>query len=354
MSKLRLKFIQAWVDRDGRAHHYFRRPGFPRLRLPGIVGSEEFMRAYQQALAAAPVAIGASRRSGPGSVSAAIAGYYQSQAFRALKGGSPAMRRAILERFREAHGDKSIALLPRKFVVVLLDTMEPFAARNWLKAIRALMKHCTAHGLIKEDPTQGVRLPPVKSDGHHTWSDDEIAAYEAAHPVGTKARLAFALLLYTAQRRGDVIRMGPQHVQNGELRVVQKKTRKPLILPIRPELQAVLDATPTGHLTFLVTKSGKPYPANDFSEQFRVWCNAAGLPTACVVHGLRKAACRRMAEAGYSVSEIAAWSGHRTLSEIKRYTDGVDQARLARNALQREQNGTRTVKPEQILTVSKG
>jgi len=193
------------------------------------------------------------------------------------------------------------------------------------------MKHCTAHGLIKEDPTQGVRLPPVKSDGHHTWSDDEIAAYEGAHPVGTKARLAFALLLYTAQRRRDVIRMGPQHVQNGELRVVQKKTRKPLILPIRPELQAVLDATPTGHLTFLVTKSGKPYPANDFSEQFRVWCNASGLPTACVVHGLRKAACRRMAEAGYSVSEIAAWSGHRTLSEIKRYTDGVDHCQTRAN-----------------------
>ena len=268
MSKLRLKFIQAWVDRDGRAHHYFRRPGFPRLRLPGIVGSEEFMRAYQQALAAAPVAIGASRRSGPGSVSAAIAGYYQSQAFRALKGGSPAMRRAILERFREAHGDKSIALLPRKFVVVLLDTMEPFAARNWLKPIRALMKHCTEHSLIKEDPTQGVRLPPVKSDGHHTWSDDEIAAYEAAHPVGTKARLAFALLLYTAQRRGDVIRMGPQHVHNGELRVVQKKTRKSLILPIRSELQAVLDATPTGHLTFLSPRAASRIPPTISANSF--------------------------------------------------------------------------------------
>jgi integrase len=148
--------------------------------------------------------------------------------------------------------------------------------------------------------------------------------------------------------------MGRQHIQSGELRVIQKKTRRPMIIPIRPELQEILDATPVGHLTLLVTKSGKPYPANDFSEQFRVWCNAAGLPTACVVHGLRKAACRRMAEAGYSVSEIAAWSGHRTLSEIKRYTDGVDQARLARNALLREQNGTNTVKPKEILTVSRG
>jgi hypothetical protein len=145
--------------------------------------------------------IGASKRSKPGSVSAAIAGYYTSLAFRNLKGGSPAMRRAILERFREAHGDKRIALLPSKFIHALLDDMEPFAARNWLKAIRALMTHCKAHSLIEQDPTQGIKLPTVKSDGHHTWTDAEIAQFEAHHPIGSKARLAFALLLYTAQRR---------------------------------------------------------------------------------------------------------------------------------------------------------
>jgi integrase len=103
--------------------------------------------------------------------------------------------------------------------------------------------------------------------------------------------------------------------------------------------------TPGEHLTFLVTKSGKPYRGNDFSEQFRKWSDDAGLPH-CSEHGLRKAGCRRMAEAGYTAHEIAAWSGHATLDEVSRYTKAVDQERLARNAMEREQTGTQSVKPD--------
>jgi integrase len=71
---------------------------------------------------------------------------------------------------------------------------------------------------------------------------------------------------------------------------------------------------------------------------FRRWCDEAKLPAACSVHGLRKAACRRLAEAGCSASEIAAISGHSTLSEVGRYTKAADQARLARNAMGRIAN----------------
>ena len=41
--------------------------------------------------------------------------------------------------------------------------------------------------------------------------------FEAKHPIGSKARLALALLLYTGQRRGDVVRLGRQHIRNGVL-----------------------------------------------------------------------------------------------------------------------------------------
>jgi integrase len=118
------------------------------------------------------------------------------------------------------------------------------------------------------------------------------------------------------------------------LHVTQQKTGKALALPVRPELKAAIDATPCGHLTFLITKSGKPYGANDFSEQFRNWCDDAGLPQRCTFHGLRKAGGRRLAEAGCSANEIAAWSGQ-SLREVERYTRAADQARLARNALAR-------------------
>jgi integrase len=159
-----------------------------------------------------------------------------------------------------------------------------------------------------------------------------------------------ALGLYTAQRRGDVVRMGRQHIRNGELAVRQQKTGASLVLPVLPELQAIIDATPTGHLTFLVTRGGKSYRANNFSDQFRQWCDDAGLPPECSFHGLRKAACRRLAEGGRTVHQIAAISGHASLNEVARYTKAVDQRRLAREALlpTGEQIGTQSVEPDRV------
>jgi integrase len=335
MSRIRLNYVQAWVDKEGRAHHYFRRPGFPRVRLPGLPGSTEFMHAYQGALGSAPEPIGAARRSRQGSLSAAIADYYGSQAFRSLSGGTPAKRRAILERFREKHGDKPIGLLPKEFVVALIDTMPPHQARNWLKTFRHFIRWAVERKLIKQDPSWGMKVRVPKSDGHHTWTPEEVAAYEAHHPIGSKARLALALGIYTAQRRGDVVRMGPQHIRDGVLSVRQQKTGAALAIPIHPELRIILDATPAGHLTLLVTKSGKSYGANDFSEQFRKWCDDAGLPPECTFHGLRKAALTRLAEAGCTAHQIAAISGHKTLKEVARYTAAVEQAKLAREAMAR-------------------
>src|SRR5262249_55082193 len=138
--------------------------------------------------------------------------------------------------------------------------------------------------------------------------------------------------LYTAQRRSDVVRMGRQHIRDGVLTVKQQKTGVELPIPVHPHLQAVLDATPSQHLTFLITATGKPYGGNAFTEQFRNWCDAPGLPQRCKPHGLRKAACRRLAEAGCSANEIMAISGHATMKELVRYTKAADQARLARNA----------------------
>jgi hypothetical protein len=42
-----------------------------------------------------------------------------------------------------------------------------------------------------------------------------------------------------------------------------------------------------------------------------------------------------LAEAGCTVHEIAAISGHASLKEVERYTKGVDQARLAQAAMAR-------------------
>jgi site-specific recombinase XerD len=339
VTRLQLKYVQSFGG-----YHYFRRRGFPRIPLPGVVGSDEFMAAYQQALASAPVAIGADKRSKPGSVSAAIAEYYSSQAFRSLSGGTTMKWRAILERFREHHGHMPLASLPKEFVVALLDTMPPHAALNWLKTFRHFFRWCSDRKFIRNDPTFGIKLKMPKSDGHACWTEDEIAMFEAHYPIGTKARLALALGLYTAQRRGDVVHIGRQHIRDGVLTVRQQKTGTTLTIPIHPDLAAIIAATPTaGHLTLLTSKGGKAYSRNDFTDQFRAWCDAAGLPGHCVFHGLRKAALTRLADAGCTAHEIASISGHKTLSEVQRYTGAANQARLARAAMERM--GNQSVKP---------
>src|SRR5262249_50061644 len=156
------------------------------------------------------------------------------------------------------------------------------------------------------------------------------------------ARLAFALLLYSGQRRGDVIRVGAQHIRDGILSVKQEKTGFDLAIPVHATLASVLAASPSGHLTFLTTRYGAPFTATAFSHWVRQECNKAQLPD-CSAHGLRKAAARRLAEAGCTAHEIGAITGHASLAELTRYTRAADQRRLAEAAMAK--TGTSSGKP---------
>jgi integrase len=248
---------------------------------------------------------------------------------------SQAVRKTVLEAFRREHGDKQIAAMPTKFLRALLDAMEPTAAKNWLAAIRALITHAIKSDLIENDPTLGIKLRRMTGDRFHTWTEEQIAQFEAAHPIGSRERLAFALGLHTGQRRGDVVAMGRQHIRNGLLHVTQRKTGKVLAIPIHPDLQTILATVPATQMTFVMTLRGKPFDPHAFTAWFVKACGAAGLPSICTFHGLRKAACRRLAEAGCTVHEIAAISGHATLKEVERYTKAADQQRLAQAAMAR-------------------
>jgi integrase len=278
--------------------------------------------------------IGASRVKA-GSISALIVSYFGAPQFLGLAPATQQTYRNILERFRAEHGDKPVALLTRQHLNAMLATKinTPAAANHWLRLIRVLMTFAVEEGFRKDNPATGIKNIKNRSEGFHTWNEDEIASFEAKHPVGTKARLALGLLLYTAQRRSDVIRMGRQHVRDGVVHVRQQKTGSPLAIPMHPDLAAIIDATPSDHLTFLTTILGKPFTAAGFGNWFRDRCDEAGLPKECASHGLRKAACRRLAEAGCSANVIASISGHATLAEVTRYTKAADQKRMARDGM---------------------
>lgn len=85
-------------------------------------------------------------------------------------------------------------------------------------------------------------MPYLKSgsEGFHSWTIEEVRQFEERHAVGSKARLALALLLYTGQRRSDVVGFGRQHMKQGwpTFTQVKNRRRKPVTLsiPVRPEL----------------------------------------------------------------------------------------------------------------------
>ena len=231
------------VNRNGKIYWYFNRKGFERVRLPDVYGSAEFQEAYKAALAGAsapPIEIGADRTKA-GSVDAAIVTYYNSIDFGNHAHTTQRNQRFNLERFHERFGDLPLKGLTGQRIETIIAEKAPHAARNLLKALKGVSKVAKRAGMIDVDPTIGVCKPAIPdTGGFRTWTDEEIAQFESVHTIGTKARLALALLLWTGQRRSDAIRMGPQHILNGFIHVRQQKTGMSLQIFIFPELQEVL------------------------------------------------------------------------------------------------------------------
>jgi integrase len=333
MKRKNPRYTHGFIDHDGKARFYLRAPGRKRVPLPGLPWSPEFMEARQKALDgdwAATPQIGASRTKA-GTVNAALVSYYQASAFRdGLADSSQKMRRPILERFREAHGDKRIGLLHKNALQTILNKKTPAAASNWRKALRGFIDHCLSLDMISVDPLAGVKLVRIKSDGHHPWEPEECRQFEARHPLGTRARLAYELLLQVGQARCDVVRMGRQHVRKGKIALKRQKTGVAFEVDVMQPLQNAIDAMgPSDHLTFLVTAHGKSFSAAGFGNWFREVCDQAKLPKHCTSHGLRKAAATYLADQGATTTQLMAWFGWQTASEAERYTRGADRKRNA-------------------------
>lgn len=328
-------------DRQGRERWRLRPPGRKAVTIKGRFGTPEFAAAYRAALECCEPAQkkGLGIRT-QGTIGALARSYLRSGAFIQLSPRTQRSRRYLVEQFVAKYGDCLVAELERRHVKNMMDAMAstPGKARNVLSMLRILIALAIDDGIRDKDPTVGIKRPKLSKEGWHDWTEDEIAQYEAKHPIGTQARLAFALALSTSQRSADLIRMGKQHVRDGKISVRQQKTGTPLKIRLHPELVAILAATPSEHLTFLVTEHRKPYrSANSFGHRMRLWAQEAGL-TGCPLHGLRKSCLRRLAEAGCTAPEIMAISGHKSLSEVQRYIEAAEQEKMADRAIARTES----------------
>lgn len=358
------KWVHKFYDVRGKLRHVFRRKGHPRVTLRGKPDSAEFDEHYHELVekTGGTPEIGASRTN-EGTFNALAVLYYKHESFtKALSEHTQAMRRALINRFRETagpsgktYGDGHVATLRRKHVLEILEGRTPDAQRNFLKAFRGLMAFAVLKEWRANDPSTGIKPIRIKSMGHMAWHVEQIEQYRQKHPLGTMARLALELLLNIAARRYDAHDIGPQHIiisnMDGKKKLAWRPhktlrtTGKLLKITIMPALQAALDAMPPNHeaLAFLLNDYGKKFAsAAAFGNKFADWCREAGLqPVKCEdgrvrsyrAHGLRKASLLALAHAKCTLHELMSVSGHKSPDELQVYLDEIEQELMAASAM---------------------
>jgi integrase len=339
---LKLPYVYSIPDRHGNDRLYFwRGKGHQRIRLRETPGTAAFHQRYEELLK--PSAPQGLLRPQERTLYWLCSAYRDSVQFKRLEKSTQSQRRLIFESIcREpvVHGEKErfadfpLDRFTSKAVRVLRDRKagSPFAANRRVRVIRYMFKWALEVEHVATNPAADVSLIRTPSNGHHAWTVEEVEQFEQRHPVGTKARLALDLLMFTGARRSDVVRLGRQHVRDGWFRFTQFKTKKIVELPILPALQRTLDASPAGNFTFLINKQGKTFTAAGFGNTFRKWCNEAGLHN-CSAHGLRKAAATRAAENGATAHQLMAMFGWDDIAQAERYTRAAQRKKLAGAAL---------------------
>lgn len=329
------------VDRYGTVRVYLRIKGRKKVRLTGTPWTADFMEAYRLALTEdAPVERGVKsdswewicRRYFEKPTCSLVRQRILARTFsEPLKPGSP-----------HVFGDMPLSAMTTEAIEVLRDRAAnndgptPEAANARLKAMRQVFLYAVKERKIIANPARDVPYIKHQTDGFYTWTIDDVRAFIARHPLGTKPYLAMCLMLFLGVRRSDVVLLGKQHAHTGKMRFKPKKTRnttgKLLALPIIPPLRQAIDAGPTGDMTFIVTASGKPFTVNGFGNWFRRRCLEAGLPQ-CSSHGLRKAATTFAAEGGATDAQLQAmfgWSSHKMPAH---YRKAANQEKLADDAM---------------------
>ena len=357
---VKFKYVRSYKDRHGRVRVEYRRNG-KTIPIHAQPGSVDFQVAYERARARFEIDDKSTTAvdTSPSSLRWLCVEYFKSAEFEQLAPITRKMRRGVLEStllepFRAGSlrlfADCPLRSITDEHVKVLRDRKKhaPTAANARIKALHVLFKWGRSKGGLTHNPAQGAEKLKVFGDGHHSWTEQEREQFKTRHLVGSKARLAFALLFHTGQRRSDVVLLGRQHVHNGRLSFTQMKNRRnnpvPVEIPIAQELLHVLAATTTGDLTFLTNEQNKPFTAAQFGDWFRRRCDEAGL-SHCSAHGLRKSAATFHADNGCTAHELMAILGWLSLSEAERYTRNADRKRNAERGMARVsiKSGTESV-----------
>jgi integrase len=348
----RFPYAKSYPDRHGKRRWRYRVKGFT-AELGTEWGSEEFARRYAEAENRQKSKPGAGvAKTVPRSFNDLVARFYALH-FPTIEASTRKDYRALIEPLREKHGHKTVAHMRIRHVMEIKADLAatPHQANKTLKRLSQLMDLAVKLEWRTDNPVKGVDRFKTGSGGFHSWDEGEIARFYEIHQAGSPAYLCMTLMLYTGAARADAVKLGWGNLRGGRLEYRRQKTRKNpdgilVSIPLHPRLEDALKAVPKGAFTFLETDKSQGRTANGLGTAMRKWCDKAGLPL-CSSHGLRKAICRRIAEAGGEAHEIMSVSGHITLAEAQRYCESFGRKGLADSAISRLPHGAKT---EQNLT----
>lgn len=325
--------VTEFRDRHGVTRYRYRKTGKPTHYFKNPPGTPEFAVELMEAKGAQPPS--RQPRFAHGTIDALISSYYNSPSFRDLEPITRSTYRGILERWRKGRGELPVNKIRTHHIDAMMAKMSdrPGAANNLRKMLSRIFRHAIKLNWIENNPVNAADKYRKTGVGFHCWTEAEIAQYEARWPIGTKERVAMAMLLYTSLRRGDMVKVGRQHKRGNHLHLNHKKNASDTIIKIMPQLAEAIDACPSGHMPFLVTSFGKPFTAAGFGNWFAVACNEAGLPEHCRAHGLRKAMARRLAESKATNQQGKAVTGQRSDRMFTYYAEQANKQDLADTAL---------------------
>jgi integrase len=334
MPRPRPPHLQREKTRHGKVVWYVRVGKGSRIRLRAAYGTPEFDPEYQAAVRGEPAPKAAAATKG--TLAWLVEQHRDSEAWRILAPATRKQRENILLHVLKSAGAEPASAISRKTIIAGLErrARTPSAARNFLDTMRGIFQWAVLAEHVKTDPTAGVKPPKrPKTKGFPVWTEDDVDRYEVRWPIGTKERVWLDVLLYTGLRRGDVMRIGRQHVRAGiaTLRTEKGGEQITVTIPILPVLQATLDAGPIGQLAFVCGDRGGPLTKESFGNMFSEAARAAGVRKSA--HGVRKIGATRAAENGATVSELEAIFGWEGGKMAALYTRAADRARLARGAI---------------------
>ncbi len=339
MAEVTLRYINIKRDRHGASKYYYFRRNRRLERLPGAPMSEEFMGRYHALLRSVEQGgdtvqpVDDRRNFLTGSFGALVRDYLDSAVFKEKADSTQEIYRRVLDQLSIEHGHKSLRNLRKRHIRKMRDARAetPAAANNVLRLLKIVLYFAVEEEILEVNPA--ARIKELKGGEYRSWTDEECAQFEARWVPGTMQRRAYAIALYTGQRKADQVAMTRAHRSGGTIQVLQQKTGESLWIPEHVELAAELARGNQDHMSLLTTSKGKAFDPIYYGAWFAEAINDAGLPDDCVLHGLRKCAARRLAELGCSESEIRSITGHRTTRMVEEYTKDASKKQQANAAI---------------------